>query len=172
ITTITATVISMFLLDWKLALLSLGLLPVFVWVTRKVGEARRLVATARQESMADITSLVHESLSVSGILLGKTMGRSAELAERFEGESNRLAGLEVRSRMTGRWMMALIQMTFAVMPAAIYWLGGYEVAHGTKSKLVLGTLVAFTTLQARLFAPIGSALSVSVEVQSSLALFD
>jgi len=172
ITTIAATVIAMFLLDWKLALLSLGLLPVFVWVTRKVGEARRLVATSRQESMADITSLVQESLSVSGILLGKTMGRSAELAERFEGESNRLAGLEVKSRMTGRWMMALIQMTFAVMPAAVYWLGGYEVAHGANPRHLVGTLVAFTTLQVRLFAPIGSLLSISVDVQSSLALFD
>jgi ATP-binding cassette, subfamily B, bacterial len=172
ITTITATVIAMFLLDWKLALLSLGLMPLFVWITRKVGEARRTVATSRQESMADITSLVQESLSVSGILLGKTMGRSTELAQRFEGESHRLAGLEVKSRMTGRWMMALIQMTFAVMPAAVYWLGGYEVAHGTDAHHLVGTLVAFTTLQTRLFAPIGSLLSVSVDVQSSLALFD
>jgi ATP-binding cassette subfamily B protein len=172
ITTIIATVVAMFLLDWKLALLSLGLLPLFVYITRKVGAARRKVATSRQESMADITSLVQESLSVSGILLGKTMGRSAELAERFEGESNRLAGLEVKSRMTGRWMMALIQMTFAVMPAAVYWLGGWEVAHGTPPSAIVGTLVAFTTLQTRLFAPIGSLLSISVDVQSSLALFD
>src|SRR5690242_989548 len=100
ITTITATVIAMFLLDWKLALLSLGLLPLFVWITRKVGLARRTVAMKRQESMADITSLVQESLSVSGILLGKTLGRSAELAERFQGESRQLAALEVKSRMT------------------------------------------------------------------------
>jgi ATP-binding cassette subfamily B protein len=172
ITTITATVIAMFLLDWKLALLSLGLLPLFVYMTRKVGAARRTVATSRQESMADITSLVQESLSVSGILLGKTMGRSAELAQRFEGESKRLSSLEVKSRMTGRWMMALIQMTFAVMPAAVYWLGGWEVAHGTPPGAIVGTLVAFTTLQTRLFAPIGSLLSISVDVQSSLALFD
>jgi ATP-binding cassette, subfamily B, bacterial len=172
ITTITAIVIAMFLLDWKLALLSLGLLPLFVYMTRKVGEARRKVATSRQESMADITSLVQESLSVSGILLGKTMGRSAELAQRFEGESKRLALLEVKSRMTGRWMMALIQTTFAVMPAAVYWLGGWEVANGTPPGEIVGTLVAFTTLQARLFAPIGSLLSISVDVQSSLALFD
>ena len=172
ITTIAATVIAMFLLDWKLALLSLGLLPLFVLMTRRVGAARRKIAMTRQESMADIASLVQESLSVSGILLGKTMGRSAELGDRFHNESNRLAGLEVRSRMTGRWMMAVIQMSFAVMPAAVYWLGGYEVAHGTNPRHILGTLVAFTTLQTRLFAPIGSLLSVSVDVQSSLALFD
>src|SRR5579884_4213699 len=172
VTTVIATVVAMFLLDWRLALLSLGLMPVFVLVTRKVGEARRKVATTRQESMADISALVQESLSISGMLLGKTMGRSAELAQRFESESHRLAGLEVRSRMTGRWMMAAVQTTFAVMPAAIYWLGGFEVAHGSSPRLVIGTVTAFTTLQTRLFAPIGSLLSVSVDVQSSLALFD
>ena len=124
--------------------------------------------------MADISSLVQESLSVSGILLGKTMGRSGELAERFEGESSRLADLEVRSRMTGRWLMQSIQMTFAIMPAAIYWFGGLAVHNEgpTASYAVVGTLVAFTTLQTRLFAPIGSLLSISVDVQSSLALFD
>ena len=172
VTTVIATVAAMFLLDWKLAVLSLGLTPIFVFVTRKVGEARRKLSMTRQESMADISSLVQESLSVSGILLGKTMGRSTELADRFHAESHRLAGLEVRSRMTGRWVMAMIQMTFAVMPAAIYWLGGYEVAHGATNHVVVGTVSAFTLLQTRLFAPIGSLLSIQVDVQSSLALFD
>jgi ATP-binding cassette subfamily B protein len=166
VTTVIATVIAMFLLSWELALFALALMPVFVLITRKVGKQRREIAAVRQESMADISALVQESLSVSGILLGKTMGRSAELAERFDGESQRLAGLEVRSRMAGRWMMASINMTFAIMPAAVYWVGGWT---GTVS---IGTLVAFTTLQTRLFAPVGSLLSISVDVQSSLALFD
>ncbi|HZO96475.1 MAG TPA: ABC transporter ATP-binding protein [Gaiellaceae bacterium] len=166
VTTVIATVVAMFLLDWRLSLFALALLPLFVWMTRHVGEQRRKVAAVRQESMADISSLVQESLSVSGILLGKTMGRSAELAGRFERESDRLAGLEVRSRMTGRWMMQSIQMTFAVMPAAVYWFAGMT------GSITIGTLVAFTTLQTRLFAPVGSLLSISIDVQSSLALFD
>src|SRR4051794_11872220 len=166
ITTIIATVIAMFLLSWQLALFALALMPLFVLITRRVGRQRRAIATHRQESMADMSSLVQESLSVSGILLGKTMGRSAELASRFDEESDRLAGLEVRSRMAGRWMMASINWTFAIMPAAVYWVGGWT---GTVS---IGTLVAFTTLQTRLFAPIGSLLSISIDVQSSLALFD
>jgi ATP-binding cassette, subfamily B, bacterial len=171
VTTVVATVAAMFLLDWRLALFSLALLPVFVWMTRRVGEQRRRIAMTRQESMASISSLVQESLSVSGILLGKTMGRGAELAGRFETESERLADLEVRSRMAGRWMMASIQTSFSVMPALVYWFGGLAVAHGS-DVITLGTLVAFTTLQARLFFPIGSLLGVSVDVQSSLALFD
>ncbi len=174
VTTVIATVIAMFLLSWQLALVALALMPIFVLVTRRVGAARRQIVTKRQESMADISSLVQESLSVSGILLGKTMGRSGELAGRFEGESSHLAELEVKSRMTGRWLMQSIQMTFAIMPAAIYWFGGLAVHHEgpTASYAVVGTLVAFTTLQTRLFAPIGSLLSISVDVQSSLALFD
>src|SRR5579862_9632740 len=162
VTTVIATVGGMFLLNWRLALFSLALMPVFVLMTRKVGSQRRKITMVQQQSMADMSALVQESLSVSGIMLGKTMGRGAELGDRFESESNRLAGLEVRSRMTGRWMMASIQMTFAVMPAAVYWFGGFEVAHGSASAVkIIGTLVAFTTLQTRLFAPIGSLFSVS-----------
>jgi ATP-binding cassette subfamily B protein len=167
LTTVLATVVAMFLLDWRLTLFALGLLPLFVWMTKRVGDARRKVAKVRQESMADISSLVQESLSVSGILLGKTMGRAGELADRFEGESARLAELEVRSRMTGRWMMASIQTSFAVMPALVYLFAGHFAG-----AVSIGTVIAFTTLQARLFFPIGSLLGVSLEVQTSLALFD
>ncbi len=167
VTTVIASVIAMFILDWKLTLFALALIPVFVWMTRRVGRERQKVAKVRQESMADISSLVQESLSVSGILLGKTMGRSGELGQRFEGESARLADLEVRSRMTGRWMMSSIQMTFAIMPALVYLFAGHYAG-----SITLGTLVAFTTLQTRLFFPIGSLLGVSLDVQTSLALFD
>ena len=167
VTTVIASVVAMFILDWRLALFSLALLPVFVWMTKRVGDARKKITTVRQESMADISSLVQESLSVSGILLGKTMGRSAALADRFESESSRLADLEVRSRMTGRWMMSSIQMSFAIMPALVYLFAGHYAG-----SISIGTLVAFTTLQTRLFFPIGSLLGVSVDVQTSLALFD
>jgi ATP-binding cassette subfamily B protein len=166
-TTVIASVVAMFILDWRLTLFALALIPLFVFLTRRVGRARQKVAKVRQESMADISSLVQESLSVSGILLGKTMGRSGALAERFEGESARLADLEVRSRMTGRWMMSSIQMTFAIMPALVYLFAGHYAGAITP-----GTLIAFTALQGRLFFPIGSLLGVSLDVQTSLALFD
>ena len=167
VTTVLATVVAMFVLDWRLTLFALALLPLFVWLTRRVGNQRRKVAKVRQESMADISSLVQESLSVSGILLGKTMGRADELATRFENESARLADLEVRSRMTGRWMMASIQTSFAVMPALVYLFAGHYAG-----AVSIGTVIAFTTLQARLFFPVGSLLGVSLDVQTSLALFD
>jgi ATP-binding cassette, subfamily B, bacterial len=171
VTTVLATVVAMVLLDWRLAAFALALLPLFVWLTKRVGEQRKKVTAERQASLADVSSLVQESLSVSGILLGKTMGRTGDLAERFSTESERLATLEVRSRMTGRWMMAAIQTTFAVMPALVYLFAGWTISRGADT-ITIGTLVAFTTLQTRLFFPIGSLLGVQLEVQSSLALFD
>ncbi len=171
VTTVLATVVAMLLLDWRLAAFALVLLPLFVWLTKRVGDQRKKVTAERQASLADVSSIVQESLSVSGILLGKTMGRTEDLARRFETESGRLAELEVRSRMTGRWVMAAIQTTFAVMPALVYWFAGLTIAQGNAS-ITIGTLVAFTTLQTRLFFPIGSLLGVQLEVQSSLALFD
>src|SRR5881409_2777679 len=99
------------------------------------------------------------------------MGRTAELADRFESDSLRLADLEVRQRMAGRWVMASIQTSFAVMPAAVYWFGGLALASGS-SAISIATLVAFTTLQTRLFFPVGSLLGVGLDVQTSLALFD
>jgi ATP-binding cassette, subfamily B, bacterial len=168
VTTVIAAVVAMFLLDWRLAVFSLALIPLFVLLTRRVGNVRRRITTDRQRTMADISTLVEESLSVSGMLLGKTMGRTGELAERFPGESDRLANLEVRRVMAGRWMMASIQMSFAIMPALVYWFAGQSFIGG----VTLGTVVAFTTLQTRLFWPVGSLLNVQLDAQTSLALFD
>ena len=117
-----------------------------------------------------MSTLVEESLSVSGILLGKTMGRSSELVDRFSSESSELADLEVRARMAGRWRMASVQMSFAIMPAAVYWFAGYSISKG-QDLISIGTVVAFTTLQTRLLFPMQQLLSVGLEVQTSLALF-
>ncbi len=171
VTTVAATMIGMLVLNWKLAVFAFALIPLFAVLTRRVGNERRRIAKTTQETLADISSQVQESLSVSGILLGKTMGRGDELADRFEDDSLRLADLEVRQRMAGRWVMASIQTSFAVMPAAVYWFGGLALAHGSGS-VSIPVLVSFTTLQTRLFFPVGSLLGVSLDVQTSLALFD
>jgi ATP-binding cassette subfamily B protein len=170
-TTVLATMVGMAFLNWELSLFAFALIPVFVLLTRRVGEQRRQIAKSTQETLADISSLVQESLSVSGILLGKTMGRTDELADRFEGESQTLADLEVRQRMAGRWVMAAIQTSFAIMPVAAYWFAGLALAGGSHA-ISIPTLVSFTTLQTRLFFPVGSLLGVGLDVQTSLALFD
>jgi ATP-binding cassette, subfamily B, bacterial len=168
-TTVVASLVAMLVLDWRLALISLVFVPLFVWLTRRVGKVRRKITTEQQRRLADLSALVAESLSVSGIMLGKTMGRGSDLAERFAGESGNVADLEVRSRMAGRWVMSTIQMTFAIQPAIIYWLAGQSfVGHS----ISIGTIVAFTTLQTRLLFPIQSLLGVGADMEASLALFD
>src|SRR6201989_163347 len=151
VTTVIASVIAMCLLDWRLALISLVFVPPSVWMTRRLGHIRRRITSEQQRRLADMSALVAESLSVSGIMLGKTMGRGDDLAERFTGESRDIADLEVRSRMAGRWMMATIQFACAAQPAIIYWLAGQSFLGSTIS---IGTVVAFTTLQTRLLVPI------------------
>ncbi len=170
-TTVLTTIVAMLILDWRLAAMSLALLPFFVWLTRRVGNERKRITSKKQGRLADISSLVEESLSVSGVLLGKTMGRSDELAARFSAESEQLANLEVQSRMAGRWRMSIVQMSFAIMPAFVYLFAGLTIASGS-STVTIGTVVAFTTLQTRLLFPIGSLLNVGLEIQTSRALFD
>lgn len=170
-TTVLATTVAMLLLDWRLAFFSLALLPFFAWLTRRVGNERRRITARKQGRMADMSALVAESLSVSGVLLGKTMGRSGELAARFEAESSELADIEVRSRMAGRWRMESVQMSFAIMPAFVYLFAGLAIAGGSSS-ITIGTVVAFTTLQTQMLRPMRSLLDVGVEIQASRALFD
>ena len=171
VTTVLATIVAMLLLDWRLAVFSLALLPFFVWLTRRVGNERKRITSKKQGRLADMSALVEESLSVSGILLGKTMGRSDELAERFAAESAELADLEVQSRMAGRWRMASVQMSFSIMPALVYLFAGNH-DRRRLGAISIGTVVAFTTLQTRLLFPIGSLLNVGIDIQTSRALFD
>ncbi len=167
-TTVIAALVALCLLNWRLAAISLVFVPLFVWMTRRVGKVRRRITTEQQRRLADMSALVSESLSVSGILLGKTMGRGEDLATRFTGESEGIANLEVRSRMAGRWVMSTIQMTFAIQPAIVYWLAGQSfIGH-----ISVGTVVAFSTLQTRLLFPIQSLLGVGADMEASLALFD
>jgi ATP-binding cassette subfamily B protein len=167
-TTVIAALVAMLIMDWRLALISIVFVPPSVYLTRRVGRMRRSITSEQQGRLADISALVAESLSVSGILLGKTMGRGDDLADRFTAESKGIADLEVRSRMAGRWLMATIQFTFAVQPVIIYWLAGQTFI----GPISLGTVVAFTTLQTRLLFPIQSLLGVQADMQASLALFD
>ncbi|MFD4553709.1 ABC transporter ATP-binding protein [Streptomyces sp. NPDC058469] len=170
LTSVVATIIAMIALDWRLTVVSLLLLPVFVWISRRVGNERKKIATQRQRQMAEMAATVTESLSVSGILLGRTMGRSDSLTQSFSDESEGLVDLEVRSNMAGRWRMAVISIVMAAMPAVIYWTAGMTLHLGGPDASI-GTIVAFVSLQQGLFRPAVSLLSTGVQIQTSLALF-
>ncbi|MGW1913676.1 ABC transporter ATP-binding protein [Streptomyces sp. NPDC002076] len=170
VTSVVATIVAMVALDWRLTIVSLLLLPVFVWISRRVGNERKKITTQRQKQMAAMAATVTESLSVSGILLGRTMGRSDSLTASFAEESERLVDLEVKSNMAGRWRMAVITIVMAAMPAVIYWTAGLALQFGGP-KVSLGTIVAFVSLQQGLFRPAVSLLATGVQIQTSLALF-
>ncbi|MFG2459707.1 ABC transporter ATP-binding protein [Streptomyces sp. NPDC048523] len=170
LTSVIATIVAMIALDWRLTVVSLLLLPVFVWISRRVGNERKKITTQRQKQMAAMAATVTESLSVSGILLGRTMGRSDSLTRSFADESEGLVDLEVRSNMAGRWRMAVIGIVMSAMPAFIYWTAGIALQAGGPD-ISIGTIVAFVSLQQGLFRPAVSLLSTGVQIQTSLALF-
>src|SRR5829696_716343 len=169
--TAISTIVAMWLISWQMTLISLGLLPVFLIVTYKVGEARRDVKTETQETIADMTSQVEETLSVSGMLLTKAFGRQSRAIADFQGINTRLTALQIKQQMIGRWFFMIIGTFFSVTPAFVYWYAGVQIIGGNAS-LTIGDIVAFTTLQSRLFFPLGQMLNVQVEIQVAFALFD
>ncbi|SEE92401.1 ABC transporter ATP-binding protein [Ruania alba] len=168
VTVAVGTAIAMVALSWQLSLFSLAVLPPAIWATRKVASMRREITARRQRALAGLHSQVEESLSVSGALLGKTLGAGPALTERFTQSSAELLDLEVQSQLAGRWRMATTRIVFAVIPALLYLMAGLPV---TSEGITIGTLVAFVALQAGLFQPLMGLLGVGVQVVTSMALF-
>lgn len=166
-TTAVATAIAMVALNWRLSLISLAILPPAVWVTRRVALVRRDLTLRRQRTMAELHSQVDEALSVNGALLTKTLGSGARRVEAFATASEELSELDLRSQLAGRWRMATMAVVFAAIPAIIYLAAGFPQTSGGIS---IGTLVAFTTLQAAIFRPVMGLLNVGAQWVSSLAL--
>ncbi len=165
-----STIVAMLILSWQLTIVAVITVPVFFWLTKTVGERRREVTRSTQESLAAMSALSEETLSVSGVLLAKVFGSQARDTTRYHEENQRLADLEVRQQMIGQGFYAIVQSFLSITPAAVYLIAGLLLVHGTA--ISAGTVVAFTTLQTRLYFPIGQLLQVSVELRSSLALFD
>jgi ATP-binding cassette subfamily B protein len=167
-----STVVAMAVLSWQLTLVAVGVVPLFAFITKKVGRKRRAVSAMVQESTAEMTAITQETLSISGIMLTRLFGRQDQEVERFEQENQKLSDLVIRRQMTGQSVWAIMQTFFSVSPVIIYVLAGYLLLGIGGDGISPGTIVAFTTLQSRLYFPIGTLLRVSVELQSSLALFE
>ncbi|HET8786362.1 MAG TPA: ABC transporter ATP-binding protein, partial [Candidatus Limnocylindrales bacterium] len=167
-----STIIAMWLIDWRLTVLSLGMLPFFMYLTFRVGKVRREVSTETQKSLAEMSALTEETLSVSGILLSKTFGQQQNSIAKFRDLNARLAALQIRQAMVGRWFFMIIGTIFSITPAFVYWLAGWLTIQNDPTAPTIGDIVAFTTLQSRLFFPMGQLLNVQVEIQGALALFD
>nr|WP_294693732.1 ABC transporter ATP-binding protein [uncultured Friedmanniella sp.] len=171
--TVISAFLAMALLSWQLTVLTLVLMPLFVVLQVRVGRRRQRLARRTQESLSEMTAITEESLSVSGILLAKVFNRADSEVARYREENQRQTRLQVEQAMTGRAFFALVQTFFALTPALIYLLAGFLITGrlGGGAGMTAGTLVAFTTLQARLQMPLIQLMRVTLDVQTSLALF-
>jgi ATP-binding cassette subfamily B protein len=167
-----STIAAMLVLDWRLTVLSLALLPFFMYLTFRVGNIRREISAATQRSLADLSAVTEETLSVSGILLSKTFGQQSNAVHRYGQLAARLARLQVRQAMVGRWFFMTVGTIFSITPAFVYWLAGWLAVQGDPSAPSIGDIVAFTTLQSRLFFPLGQLLNFQADYLGALALFD
>jgi len=165
-----STIVAMIILSWQLTIVAVITVPAFFWLTKAVGDRRRRVSRSTQETLAAMSAISEETLSVSGVLLAKVFGNQGRDIGRYRRENQRLAALEVRQQMIGQGFYAVVQSFLSITPAAVYLVAGLLLANG--QPISAGTIVAFTTLQTRLYFPIGQLLQVSVELRSSLALFD
>lgn len=170
--TVISTIVAMSLMDWRLTLLSVGILPLFAWVASKVGGLAGKHRKTSQEQMADLNSTMNETLSVSGILLTKTSGRQAMALDRFRGQNQAMTSTNVKVSMIMRAFFSVMGLTFQLTPVLVYWLAGYLLIGQKDPGLSLGTIVAFTSLQGRLFFPMTGLLNIQVEIGSAMALFE
>jgi len=171
-TVVISTLIAMTIMDWRLTLLSVGVLPLFAWLGKLVGEWAQGIRKDVQTRLADLSATMQETLSVSGALLSKTSGRSGLALAKFSGENDALTDAQIKQAMVFRVFFNLIGLTFSLTPVLVYWLASDLVVTHSDHHLSLGTIVAFTVLQAQLFFPLTGLLNVQVDVTSALALFD
>ncbi|MFT4135772.1 ABC transporter ATP-binding protein [Microbacterium sp.] len=168
--TVAASLVAMILIDVRLTLIAVVLMPFLVLVQRRVGQVRARIAAETQESLSELTAITQETLSVSGILLSKSFNRQRTESERFQRENGNQVRLQVRRAMSGQGFLALVQVLMASVPAVIYLVAGLLIAGGTGG-MTAGTVVAFTTVQARLLMPLVGLMRVALDVQTSRALF-
>ncbi|WP_091233561.1 ABC transporter ATP-binding protein [Microbacterium sp. 3J1] len=170
VVTVIASLVAMILIDWRLTLIAVVLMPFLIVVQRRVGQVRARIAGETQESLSELTSITQETLSVSGMLLSKAFNRQRTESERYQAENRNQVKLQVRRAMSGQGFFAVVQVLMASVPAVIYLVSGYLIAGGTGA-ITAGTVVAFTTVQARLLQPLMGLMRVSLDLQTSSALF-
>ena len=167
-----STLVAMLILSWELTIVAVATVPFFFGLTRFVGKRRRAVTSEAQRSMAEVTAITQETLSVSGIMLAKLFGRQTQEMANFHRHNQELSDLAVRQEMIGHSFFAVVMTFLSISPAFIYLLSGYLISGTGAPEVSAGTIIAFTTLQSRLYFPVGRLLQVSVELQSSMALFE
>ncbi len=168
--TVIAALVAMLLLNWQLTVVAVILMPILVIAQRRVGQVRARIATKTQESLSDMTAITQETLSVSGILLSKSFNRQAAEVERYSDENRTQIRLQVSQAMSGQWFFAMVNIFLSSIPAIVYLVSGWLILGGA-TDITAGTIVAFTTVQARLLFPLLALMRVALDLQTSGALF-
>lgn len=168
---VISALVAMLIMDWRLTLLAVSLVPLFAFIGNWVGEFARKVRKGTQEQTSELNSLMQENLSVSGALLGKTIGQASVVADRFETENQKLAEWQIKASVLQYVLFGMIRMITQLAPALIYWLAGWLMFRGDKS-ITVGLLVAFSALQTRMFFPLTGIMGLQVELMGSFALFE
>jgi ATP-binding cassette subfamily B protein len=168
---VVSSLVAMLVMSWQLTILTVAVVPVFAWLTHRTGAAGHERWKKVQEAKADMTSTAEETLSVSGVLLSKVFGRHDDEVQRFREQNDLLTRLQVRARINGRIFWAVVGVFFAIAPASVFAVAAWQMSSGGQA-ITVGTIIAFTTLQARLFWPVGEMFWQAVEVRSSFAMFD
>jgi ATP-binding cassette subfamily B protein len=168
--TVIASLVAMILIDWRLTLIAVFMMPILALVQRRVGQVRARIAGQTQESLSELSAITQESLSVSGILLAKSFNRQGDESRRYRDENTTQVRLQVRQAMSGQGFFALVGVIIASVPAVIYLVGGMFLSGGVET-ITAGTIVAFTTVQARLLQPLMGLMRVALDLQTSAAVF-
>lgn len=167
--TVMATMTIMFSLEWRLTLLSIVIVPIFLAPTRRVGRKLREIRRQNLELNAKMNSLMQETLNIDGALLVKLFGRQADESERFRQRSAAVADIGVRSAMVGRWFFMGLGLISAVGTAVVFWVGGHMILHGV---FTVGTIVAFGAYLTQLYGPLSSISNAHVEFATSMVSFE
>ncbi len=163
------TLATIFWLDWRLALVSLLVIPCMIFPLWPLGRKMYTIRSLTRKKRDEVNAIQQETLSVSGIMLLKTFGREDYERVRFYNLSSDLMSTEVRLAMVGRWFMAAIAAMVTVGPAFIWLAGGWLCIY---KGVTVGTLVSFVTLLTRLYAPASVLAGVQAQLISALAVFE
>lgn len=164
------TAATMFYTNWKLAIVGMLILPLFVIPTRKVGKVRWKIASQTQDKLADLNNIIYETLNISGTMLVKLFTRERFQKEKFEEVNKEVTRLQIKESLAGRWFFMAISSVVAIGPMIIYLAGGLMLIR--YSDVTVGSIVMFVALLGRLYGPVTSFANISVDVTRSIALFE
>lgn len=171
--TIVSTAVVLFVMDWRLALLACGIVPLFILPTRRVGRIRHRLSRETQEKQSELLALMQDVLNIGGFILMRLFGQADYEAQRFQERNREVMNLQVKQAMVGRWLFMMLMMFASAGPALIYWYGGRLIIQASDgaTTLTIGTIIAFVAYLSGLYRPASQIANIYVDIQGAFAVF-